>query len=165
MKIEKRKKLRDSINEIVKELNLAEYDFKLVRLTRYEQILGSIVEKFTSLKRTKINKWWWDFFNEPIYFINPKNALETLESLIDKHETVWFVAEDEQKEKEHFWLYEGKINAIVSVLEECNFLEYYIVSKKLEWILCENHHGILIGCGEKIIRKLKLEETKQLQEV
>ena len=67
---------------------------------------------------------------------------------------------DEQKHCEHFWLYEGKINAIVSVLKECHFLEYYVVSKRMEWIICENHHNILIGCGEKIIQKLELENPQ-----
>jgi hypothetical protein len=52
-----------------------------------------------------------------------------------------------------FWLYEGRINAIISILKELSFEEYYIVSKKLEWILCENHHNLLIGSGKHIMKK------------
>ena len=78
-------------------------------------------------------------------------------SLIDEKESVWFVIEDDsvEKEQDHYWLYEGKIQAIISVLQELPGTEYYVVSKKLEWILCENHHNLLIGSGKLIFDKMK----------
>jgi hypothetical protein len=149
------KSFRDEINKIIEELHLSDEDFQLVRLTRYREILVSIVEKFTRLKKTQINMWWWNYFNEPIYNFCPKDVFEVLPELIDKEESVWFIIEDERKAEEHFWLYEGRINAVVSILKELSFEEYYIVSKKLEWILCENHHNLLIGSGKHIIEKMK----------
>ncbi len=148
--------LRGKINEIIKELHLPNEEFHLVRLTKYKQILISIIEKFTNLEKTNINVWWWDYFNEPIYHFYPKDVFNVLPNIIDNEETVWFVIEDEAKEQEHFWLYEGKINAIISVLKELSCVEYYIVSKNLEWIICENHHDILIGSGNLITEKMKL---------
>ena len=147
--------LRDKINLVAKELHLKDEEFQLVRMTRYQQILHSMLEKFTSLKVKQINKWWWNSFLDPIYHFYPKNVFETLPLLIDKKESVYFVIEDESKENECYWLYEGKIHAIISVLKELWGTEYYIVSKKLEWILCENHHNILIGYGEPITEKMK----------
>lgn len=147
--------LRDKINEIKRNLQLSDEDFQLVRLTKYQQILHSILNKFTSLKVNQINKWWWDSFPDPIYYFHPENVFNSLSLLIDHKESVWLVIDDESKKLEHYWLYEGGIYAIISVLKELPFQEYYIVSKKLEWIICENHHNYLIGCGEPIINKMK----------
>lgn len=146
--------LRSSINEIKKNLQLPDEDFQLIRLTKYQQILHSILKKFTSLKVSQINKWWWDSLLDPIYYFHPENCFDTLFMIIDNNENIWLIIEDESKTNEHYWLYEGKIYAIVSVLSELPFMEYYIVSKKLDWMLCENHHNILIGCGEPIINKI-----------
>jgi hypothetical protein len=33
--------------------------------------------------------------------------------------------------------------------------EYYIVSKKFEWLLCENHHDILIAVGQPMVEKME----------
>lgn len=153
-------KLRDEINFIIKELQLIEEDFQLVRLSKYKQILNSIHKKFTNYKETQINKkWWWSSFLEPKHYFHPENVFKTLPLLIDNKETVYFIIEDERKEKENFWLYEGKLPAIISVLKELPFAEYYIVSKKLDWIICENHHNYLIGSGEIIVEKMKFLDT------
>ena len=148
--------LRDKINVVTKEIHLSNEEFQLVRLTKYKKIIASIVEKFTILKKTNVNMWWWNYFNEPVCSFYPKDVFKVLPNLIKNEETVWFVIEDERKKQEHFWLYEGKINAIISVLKELSFEEYYIVSKKLEWIVCENHHNLLIGSGEAIVSKMKV---------
>jgi len=150
------KNLRDTINLAIENLHLPDEDFQLVRLTKYEPILQSILEKFTNLKPSQVNKWWWDSFLEPIYSFSSENIFDALPILVDEKELVWFVIEDESKKLESYWLYEGKIQAIISVLKELPFMEYYVVSKKLEWILCENHHNYLIGCGESIVEKMKV---------
>ncbi len=149
--------LRDDINIVVKNLHLSNEDFQLVRLSRYRQILISILRKFTNLKESQINSWWWNSFSEPTYYFQPENVFNALALLINAKENVWFIIEDdsEEKERDHYWLYEGKIQAIISVLKELPFTEYYVVSKKLEWILCENHHNLLIGCGDLITSKMK----------
>lgn len=154
--------VRDKINKIKSDFQIADEDFRLVRLTKYQQILHSILNKFTSLKVSQINKWWWDSFLDQIYYFQPENVFNALPMLFDEKDSVWFIIEDESKKSEHYWLYEGNIYSIVPVLKELPFGEYYIVSKKLEWILCENHHNILIGCGEPIINRMKiLSKTKE----
>ncbi|WP_409340264.1 DUF6756 family protein [Paenibacillus sp. MBLB4367] len=42
-----------------------------------------------------------------------------------------------------------------NILRECSRFEYYIVSKKYSWMLCENHHGCLFGTGDVIVSKMK----------
>ncbi len=85
---------------------------------------------------------------------------EIVEPLLASEETVWFVAEDERgtKQNGNFWLYEGKIKPIVSLLGEMIAFEYYLVPKKLDWLLCETHHDVLVGVGEPIVERLKVKK-------
>lgn len=151
----KAKTIRDEINEVKKTLNLSDDELNLTRLTKYQEILHSIREKFTTLKANKIRNWWWDSFINPYFYFYPKNINHALAFLVPEKESVWFVIDDETKTLEPYWLYEGKIHSIIAVLNELPFCEYYIISKHLDWILCENHHNILIGCGDSMIEKMK----------
>jgi hypothetical protein len=54
----------------------------------------------------------------------------------------------------NFWLYESRINPVCAVLSECPAFEYYILPRKMDWLLCENHHNLIIGSGEAIVSKL-----------
>ena len=45
------------------------------------------------------------------------------------------------------------------MLGEITHFEYFLVPKKLDWLLCENHHEVLYGVGEPIIEKLKAKKT------
>jgi hypothetical protein len=163
----KRSDFRTDISEVVTALLLTTDQFKLVSLHSYEQILVSILEKFTYLGKLGLDhSWLWESFNEPRISFFPESTIpllpEIFESLVDPDERLWFVAEDWHRTKRNgnFWLYEGKKNSIISVLEEMYPFEYYIVSKKLDWLLCENHHGVLIGAGEPIIERLETVRAK-----
>ncbi|WP_425556402.1 DUF6756 family protein [Hymenobacter saemangeumensis] len=40
--------------------------------------------------------------------------------------------------------------------------EYYLVSKKYEWLLGVNHHDVLFGVGELMVQRIKvLEQGKR----
>ena len=38
--------------------------------------------------------------------------------------------------------------------------EYYIASKKKEWLLAETHHDVLVGTGDYIVEKIENYKTK-----
>ena len=148
--------MRDQITEAMKTLDIPPEGLKPVSLHRYEEILISILEKFTTLGKAGLSSlWWWESFREPVSWLKLEDAPSVLERLVSPDEYVWFVAEDNGgKQRGNFWLYEGKIRPIVSVLGELFHFEYYIVSKKLEWLLCENHHNILMGVGQPAIERM-----------
>jgi len=92
---------------------------------------------------------------EPIAYAQPKDPVSTLRGLVAIGEPVWFVAEaKDSKEHGNFWLYESTIEPICAVLQLVPSFEYYVVSKKCEWLVCENHHGYLIANGEEMANKL-----------
>lgn len=158
----KRTDFRIEIDEAVKTLGIPAEDFKPANLYRYEDILVSIMDKFTTLGKLGLMKCWpWTDFKEPGFSFAPPEPLDHLEEIIapisSPEETFWFIVEDEPGTKinDNFWLYEGKLKAIVTVLRESYDFEYYIVDKRLNWLLCETHHDVLIGVGEPIIQSLK----------
>lgn len=154
----KRSDFRVDIEEAVKALNLPPSDFRLVSFHEYEPILMSILDRFTTLGKKGLNDHRWsDSFKEPSCSVYLEDTPGVLKELIPPQEDVWFVIEDWKgtKRQGKFWLYEGKISAIIEVIREMHSFEYYIVSKKFEWLLGEDHHGVLIGVGHSITEKIK----------
>ena len=79
-----------------------------------------------------------------------------LTTLLPRGEVVWFLAEDkDQKKTGSYWLYEGKVGAFSAVIAELPAFEYYLIGKDYSWLLCENHHGVLIGVGQLAIERLQ----------
>lgn len=148
---------RADIEEAVKALRLSANTFRLVNLHEYEPSLVSILERFTTLGKKGVNYSWWGSLKEPHVSIHVAYPPGVLQKLVPPQERVWFVAEDWRGTKRHgnFWLYEGTVAAIVKLLGEMYGFEYYIVSKKFEWLLGEDHHGVLIGVGQVVIERIE----------
>ena len=67
-------------------------------------------------------------------------------------EHVWFVAEDD--ELASYPVYEATPAAAQQVIGECYGSEYYLISKDLAWLLCENHHDRLIAVGAVVEQRM-----------
>jgi len=158
--------VRAQIATAVKELGLNQNDFELVSLYDYEAVLTSILEKFTTLgKKGLSSTWWWEHFKGERFTIQADYAPAIIAQILPPDESAWFVVEDwpRTKKQGNFWLYEGKLSAVLAVIGEMYGFEYCIVAKKFDWLLCENHHSVLIGVGEAIIKKLRLLDEVTLE--
>lgn len=146
--------IRREINLVIEQLNLNKVQIKEVGKNEWKDILNEIMNTFVNWTASS-PFWLWEHFKEA-YSIDYSNqdAYKDLSKLVDDSELVWFLVK-ENREMPKFWVYEGLIKPIQSVIEECSKFEYYIVSKKYSWLLCENHHGYLIGTGEKMIAKMQ----------
>jgi hypothetical protein len=51
--------------------------------------------------------------------------------------------------------YRGTIDAIADVIGECSAFEYLIAPNDLAWLICENHHGVLVAVGEPVATRLR----------
>lgn len=146
--------VRAEIDEVIKQLNFDKEQFKEVGKNLWEGIIKNIENTFVNWKGHS-SFWYWEYFNDGFSIDYPNNdAYKDLSKLIDDTEKVWFLAQEDRGNPK-FWLFEGQIKPIQTVLENSSMFEYYIVSKKYLWLLCENHHGYLIGTGEQMIEKLK----------
>lgn len=157
--------VRDDIERVIKE-NIINRDlFFEVPKTKWENILDTVEEKFLDKKHYKQSlNWGWELlFKEPVFtlrFLND-DGYKYLRDIIQE-DRVWFIAEDHNGK---MWIYDGRVDIIATLIGECYELdEYYIVSKKYEWILCENHHRILIGSGS-ISKNMKAFLGKNLEKL
>lgn len=146
--------LRTKIQEIIEYLNISECELKEVNKLQWQSIIDKIEENFITKEKHDIDTYpYWErlkgeCFN--IYF-EEDDAYKSLDLLINRDETVWLLLQDDAK----LWLYEGNIETIKKVIGECYAFEYYLISKKYSWLLCENHHGYLIGVGNPIVDRMR----------
>ncbi|WP_210465380.1 DUF6756 family protein [Rufibacter roseolus] len=151
---------KENAQKIANALGIISDDFEAVGIYAWPAIMQKIERAFVKKENsnTKFN-WWWESFKGTQFQISfeQDNAFEFLDQLIDYEEKVWFVACDSYHDPSKFWLFQGYIKPIQKVIAELPYFEYYIISKKYEWLVCENHHGILIGLGNMVSR---MEEFK-----
>ncbi len=134
------KDLRDAINGVLKER--PEIEFRFCRLGLYEAILDSIAERFLNRGRHDRDKtWWWDCLANKTESSAPTDVFAELRKRLHPEEAYWFVASEEDGK---YWLAEATGAAIPEVLGEMHGFEYYIIDRKMSWLLCENHHDTLI---------------------
>lgn len=63
-------------------------------------------------------------------------------------EPVYTLFEDTQNYQAKYWLYEMYLPELITILDEVNGLDdFYIVSKKYDWLLSENHEDIVACIG------------------
>ncbi|MET3195743.1 DUF6756 family protein [Gottfriedia sp. OAE603] len=150
--------VRTEINSILNEKMIPKELLSEVGKHHWENITQKFKQTFIKKPHYTFQvSWYWQFLKNDSYslhFIND-DAYKHLHKLIDENEKIFFMVE-ENSAKPKFWVYEGNIKMIQKVIEESFAFEYYIFSKKFDWLICENHHGVLSGVGEKVIGKMKL---------
>jgi hypothetical protein len=133
-----------------------ENGIRLVEPHRFKSIIEKIVTERTRLSAGAIDRlWWWEALKEPVASKAPPDPITFIQGILPADAAIWFVAEaGGQKRIGNFWLYEGTPSVVCAVLRDCPPFEYYIVDKKMRWLVCENHHGYVIGSGEPIVQAL-----------
>ncbi|MGG2134559.1 DUF6756 family protein [Bacillus sp. S2(2024)] len=150
--------VRTEINSMLKENMIPKELLSEVGIHQWENIIQKFEQAFIKKSHyTNQISWYWLFLKSDGYSVHfiDDDAYKHLHKLVDENERIFFMVE-EKSAKPKFWVYEGNITMIQKIIDETFAFEYYIFSKKFEWLLCENHHGILIGFGDKIIEKMKL---------
>lgn len=125
-------------------------EFDSVNIYAWPEIMKKIETKFVIRRNTntKFNWWWEDLKGEKTSVIFPEdNGWSYLDQLVGKHEKVWFVGCNSKYDVTKFYLFQGYVKPIQQVLGEMYPFEYYLINKKYEWMLCENHHGVMIALG------------------
>jgi hypothetical protein len=134
------KNLRDRINDVLKEH--PEIEFRFCRPGRYEAVLDGIAERFLTRGRYDLDQtWWWACLANQTESSVPADVFAELRKRLHPEESYWFVASEEDGK---YWVAEASGAAIPEVLGEMPPFEYYIIDRKMTWLLCENHHDTLI---------------------
>jgi hypothetical protein len=70
----------------------------------------------------------------------------------DPSEAVWFLA---LAYGERGLVFEAVPTAIERLLGETHLFEYALVSKRLDWLLGEEHHSVFVGVGQQVVERLQ----------
>jgi hypothetical protein len=145
--------LTDEIDRAVESLQLKG---TVVRLSRAdaEAINRTVLARFAG---GNDRRWWWEAFpeSESVSFDDGQGYRRIPVLVPNAGEHCWFIVES--REPGPYPVYEVSPEEAVGIIGECFGFEYYLVPKDLSWLVCENHHGIVIGCGalvEAAIRRL-----------
>jgi hypothetical protein len=153
--------LRADIESIIKDNKLSTKDFNALSIhDDWKAIEEKIYHTFCKLDHpTQRPIWLWEYFKLDTFSIVVDQPYKFLDQLVDSEETVWFFVNGD---KDKFWFYEGKIKAIVTVIEESSYIdELYLASKKYQWLICINHHDDLIATGQMMPDKMRQLEMIQ----
>ena len=137
--------IREEIDEARRRLGLSVGQLAAVEEGRARALTTKILARFTG----GIDSWWWwEHFTLPAataQFDDGKGFARITAVVPDPDERIWFIAEDDQLQP--FPVYETTPAIAQSVIGECCAFEYYLIAKDLGWLLCENHHDVLMAIG------------------
>lgn len=147
--------VRSEIEELIKTLSINREELFEVRKDRWKTIQERIEKQF--LKKTHYTQdlhWGWNRLQQPRYalrFID--QPYRSIKEIIEDDD-MFFIAEDLH---DKMWIYEGRKSIIFDkIIPELYHLdEYFLVSKKYRWLVCEDHHEIIHFAGQDIIERAK----------
>jgi hypothetical protein len=91
--------------------------------------------------------WWWERIREPYSaaHFEDDRAFEHLPGLAPAADAPCHLLVDVGENEPAAYALTPRLAS--RVLAECLFMEYYLVGSECEWLLCENHHGLVIAAG------------------
>ena len=144
--------VRDEIRAVVKESKLSPQEFRELTHKEAETVYLAALRKFVP---TGTPIWWWEHFTKysSLHFLDDDGSKFIARLVSTPNTRVWFiVGEDDDS---NYPVFGATVTAVQSVVENCFAFEYYIISKELDWLLCENHHGVMFAVGEPLETKLE----------
>jgi hypothetical protein len=151
--------LRDDLEEARKTLGFTTTEFGEVRIHSYQQILEKIWVTFTKLGHEAERHWWINHHLEgDVVGLNPKldiSVFAILNEILPSDERLWLIGNENRNQHPKYWLYETTAENLIKVLEEMYLFDFYICPKKYDWLVTEEHHGVILAVGEPVASKLR----------
>ncbi|MGE5184915.1 MAG: DUF6756 family protein [Acidobacteriota bacterium] len=141
----------DDVARSIDELGLTS---ELVALAADEAkaLYAAIERRFSSPQQAR---WIWEHFRVPgtARRFADDRAYERLKLFVPQaaEQLLFFPGSDEDVKA----VYRGGIEAIVAVLGDSTSYEYLIAPPALDWLVCENHHGVVVAIGEPVETRLR----------
>lgn len=138
------------------ELSLSQNQFSMVSPARWKTLLKDIMIRFTGSEDIQ-RLWIWNDLRGDVATLQSDYGPDRIAAIFEPTIYVWFITEDASRTKQdgNFWVFEGELGAILRVIGNFHYFEYAIVDRRLEWMICENHHDMLIAVGEPAITRLR----------
>ncbi|HEY8947143.1 MAG TPA: DUF6756 family protein, partial [Polyangiaceae bacterium] len=107
--------------------------------------------------RSRTSSWLWEDLRDPTISLAGRREIRTLLALGAPDTPVWLIVEDfgRMKPGTPLWVFEATLAAAIATLENHHLLEFYIVSRSLDWLVGENHHDVLFAAGDHAVTVLR----------
>lgn len=146
--------IRKEIEELVKEMTIDRKFFHEASKLKYQEIIKEITNAFVDKSEHWNQDIHWANLGQykktlDIYYFQEENKdfiKQIVEIVPSKTTLMWFLVEGTHK----YWLYEARIEEILLVLENTSLYDFYIISKKYDWLISQNHHDGWSFIGEKL---------------
>jgi hypothetical protein len=145
--------IADEIETVRGTLGLQEEEFRRLPEAEALQIHKESEAQFV---KTPGKRWWWDHFRaRPARAaFHDQHAYERITQIVpDARARAYLIPASEAGKNP--LVYACTVQAAQRVLGECYAFEYYLVAANWEWLLCENHHGVLMAIGEPAETRLR----------
>jgi hypothetical protein len=133
------------------ELGLSREDFALLPNSEAREIVARVIDTFVQVPEAR---WWWEHLKQPglrASFRDDKAYSRLTRLLPSAQEKAWLIAEPDESQVSVF---SATPATLERVLGECLAFEYYVVGAAMDWLVCENHHGVLTVVGTAVEERL-----------
>jgi hypothetical protein len=141
------------IQSAVTTLQLIPEQFRQLADIDAEPVYREALRRFVNSRYQQ--RWWWEHLHEPQSSIHPQDirAFDLIPQLVpDADAPIYFVAEDDPAP--FYPVYFTTTRIAISVITECFGFEYYLFPPDFSWLIGENHHEVVFGTGEPIVRAI-----------
>jgi hypothetical protein len=128
--------IKEQIISAVGELNI---NIQEIQVSDIENIVSQVTDKFAG--ESNVIPLWENLKDH--ISVNNKDAWLWIGELIGDTQTIMFFNTSDEKAAFAF----NKGDDVVSVLSETYGFEFYLTNRTTEYLLCFNHHDVLIACG------------------
>lgn len=138
------------IAEAATELELSVESFRLLDELESSRAYSTITSHFLNVEDST---FWWEVLKLPSQSWKPdSDAFEQISSIVpDPEESIWFVPQDDPENP----IFETSTTTAIQVIRQCAAFEYAICSRKLKWMIIENHHDYIVAVGREVIERMR----------
>lgn len=111
-----------------------------ISIKEAEIIVNKVISKYTREHR---DPFLWDSIINAIS-VHDKDAWQWISKFVGSSEAIMFFNPCDEKKVISF----KNGDDIVAILGDTYGYEFYITNRAVEYLLCFNHHDILIACGD-----------------
>jgi hypothetical protein len=87
--------------------------------------------------------WWWEVFSVPPRRIGREQGVPYFQEYVAPETACWLILDDNRGDDDDLRVIDTTASGAERVLSELYALEFYLVDKQYEWLLAENHHGMI----------------------
>jgi len=149
---------RKAILNGVRELGFGVAEFRCPTRVEESLLVRQIEAHFVSAPGLT---WWWSSFSVPTAtraFDDGLGFKHVAQIAPDAQETIWFVVEEASGDD--FGVFETSVRNACAIVGQCPAFEYYLVAKDFSWLICENHHEVVIASGSAMRRLSSMDFCK-----